>query len=66
MATTGIVRVLRNTGMFEDISSAELVPGDIIELPAQGGTVFYDAVLLSGTCVVNESMLTGKITLSKK
>lgn len=37
-----------------------LVPGDIIELPVGGGIMACDAVLLSGTCIVNESMLTGE------
>lgn len=54
------VRVLRNSGIVEDISSAELVPGDIIELPSnKQGTLPCDAILLTGVCVVNESMLTG-------
>ncbi|XP_066593645.1 polyamine-transporting ATPase 13A3-like isoform X2 [Prorops nasuta] len=54
------VRVLRDSGTFENISSKDLVPGDIIELPKHQGTVACDAVLLTGTCIVNESMLTGE------
>lgn len=37
----------------------ELVPGDILELPRSGLIMDVDAVLLSGNCIVNESMLTG-------
>ena len=39
---------------------AELVPGDVIIIPPQGCTMTCDAVLISGTCIVNESMLTGE------
>ncbi|XP_072748286.1 polyamine-transporting ATPase 13A3 isoform X2 [Anoplolepis gracilipes] len=54
------VRVLRNTGIFENISSKELVPGDVIELPKHQATLVCDAVLLTGQCILNESMLTGE------
>ncbi|KFV54261.1 putative cation-transporting ATPase 13A2, partial [Gavia stellata] len=37
-----------------------LVPGDCISLPADGMLVPCDAVLLTGECMVNESMLTGE------
>ena len=37
-----------------------LVPGDLIAIPADGCTMPCDAVLLAGTCIVNESMLTGE------
>ena len=40
---------------------AELVPGDVIIIPPQGCTMTCDAVLISGMCIVNESMLTGKV-----
>ena len=43
------------------LSSMELVPGDVIMLPATGGVMMEcDAVLVEGTCVVDESMLTGE------
>ena len=51
---------MRNNGEYESISSSELVPGDIIELPKHKGIVVCDAVLLTGSCIVNESMLTGE------
>ena len=44
-----------------DLSSTELVPGDYVLFPTTGGyTVECDAVLVEGSCVVNESMLTGE------
>ena len=60
VAQTETVRVLRSSGDYERISSDELVPGDVIELPRHRAIVACDAVLLTGTCVVNESMLTGE------
>lgn len=54
-----MVRVRRSNGDFECVSSSDLVPGDIIELPKYQGVVVCDAVLLTGHCLVNESMLTG-------
>lgn len=39
--------------------STELVPGDVIAIPANGMVMPCDAVLVQGTCIVNESMLTG-------
>jgi len=61
VASSGSVRVLRDTGFFENISSKELVPGDLIELPKHQVTLVCDVVLLTGQCVLNESMLTGEI-----
>ena len=42
------------------MTNYDLVPGDIIEIPANGCTMLCDAVLLTGNCIVNEAMLTGK------
>lgn len=42
------------------IITDSLVPGDIIAIPSDGGVMSCDAVLLSGSCIVNESMLTGE------
>jgi cation-transporting ATPase 13A2 len=44
------------------ISSRELVPGDLFELPEDGMTLPCDLILISGTVIVNESMLTGEST----
>lgn len=47
------------TGRY--IGSEELVPGDVFETTDSELTVFpCDAVLLTGDCIVNESMLTGE------
>ena len=53
-------KVYRGKNEFEDISSVELVPGDVIAIPSDGCVMPCDAVLLAGTCIVNESMLTGE------
>lgn len=43
------------------VSSDELVPGDLIEIPTDRSFEMpCDAALICGTCRVNESMLTGK------
>ena len=39
--------------------STDLVPGDVIAIPTNGMIMPCDAVLVQGTCIVNESMLTG-------
>lgn len=54
------IRVLRS-GYWITIPSTELIPGDIYEVSDPSITVFpCDSILLSGDCVVNESMLTGE------
>lgn len=59
VASTETVLVHRSSKVSENIPSSELVPGDIIELPKHQATVICDAVLLTGQCILNESMLTG-------
>ncbi|XP_068772417.1 polyamine-transporting ATPase 13A2 isoform X4 [Struthio camelus] len=54
------VRVRRPSGEEAVVSSADLVPGDCISLPSEGMLVPCDAALLTGECMVNESMLTGE------
>ena len=44
------------------ISSKELVPGDIYELPDDGCTIPCDSILLKGNAIMNESMLIGEST----
>ncbi|KAI0167063.1 hypothetical protein GGR52DRAFT_556774 [Hypoxylon sp. FL1284] len=54
------VRVLRN-GFWANVSSSDLVPGDVYEISDPSLTQFpSDSLLLSGDCIVNESMLTGE------
>lgn len=43
----------------EEVLSTDLVPGDVMVIPSNGTIMPCDAVLISGTCIVNESMLTG-------
>ncbi|KFM62153.1 putative cation-transporting ATPase 13A3, partial [Stegodyphus mimosarum] len=59
MRSHAIVTVIRD-GKELQISSEDLVPGDVILIPKSHFTMVCDAVLLSGTCVMNESMLTGE------
>ncbi|NWR50549.1 AT132 ATPase, partial [Regulus satrapa] len=54
------VQVRRPGGEELVVSSVELVPGDCIRLPAAGALLPCDAVLLTGECMVNESLLTGE------
>uniref|UniRef100_A0A1A7ZTB2 ATPase type 13A3 n=1 Tax=Nothobranchius furzeri TaxID=105023 RepID=A0A1A7ZTB2_NOTFU len=54
------VSVCRGDKDIEQAMSTELVPGDVIAVPANGMVMPCDAVLFQGTCVVNESMLTGE------
>ena len=49
-------------GDFDIISeqSINLVPGDIFELPDDGMAMPCDCILLSGSVIINEAMLTGE------
>lgn len=58
--SSDIVQVIRNNGQIEQVDSEELVPGDVILIPSHGCTMQCDAVLMNGTVIVNESMLTGE------
>ncbi|KAH9909822.1 hypothetical protein F4778DRAFT_712940 [Xylariomycetidae sp. FL2044] len=54
------VRVLRD-GFWAHVSSSDLVPGDVYEVGDPSLTQFpSDSLLLTGDCIVNESMLTGE------
>jgi P-type E1-E2 ATPase len=55
------VEVMRtgDENKLEQIDSDHLVPGDIIKIP-ENCSMPCDLALLSGTCIVNESMLTGE------
>ena len=46
---------------WEEIFSRELVPGDVISIPPGGCVVPADCALLTGECIVDEGMLTGKL-----
>ncbi|KAI9721371.1 MAG: hypothetical protein M1828_005231 [Chrysothrix sp. TS-e1954] len=60
------VRILRN-GFWRYVRSSDLVPGDVYEITDPALTQFpCDSLLLTGDCIVNESMLTGEsIPVSK-
>jgi cation-transporting ATPase 13A2 len=53
------VNVLRS-GVWRSVSSEDLVPGDVFEVSNDAEMFPCDAILLSGDCIVNESMLTGE------
>ena len=53
-------RVLRyNEPEAVEVQAEDLVPGDVIELKSSS-QVPCDCILLTGTCIVNESLLTGQ------
>ncbi|OBS83324.1 hypothetical protein A6R68_22689, partial [Neotoma lepida] len=60
VATHSTVRVsvCRVNEEIEEIFSTDLVPGDVMIIPLNGTVMPCDAVLINGTCIVNESMLT--------
>lgn len=41
------------------VKAQYLVPGDVIVIPFGGCNIACDALLLSGNCIVDESLLTG-------
>ncbi|SMQ53493.1 unnamed protein product [Zymoseptoria tritici ST99CH_3D1] len=54
------IRVLRG-GFWRYVESKDLVPGDVYEVTDPNlGQFPCDSILLSGDCIVNESMLTGE------
>lgn len=55
-----VVTVCRGGDVYDQIPSEDLVPGDVIEIPRGGCIMQCDAVLVTGNCIVNESMLTGE------
>ncbi|KAK7028908.1 hypothetical protein SK128_015024 [Halocaridina rubra] len=63
-SNTSEVIVLRitaeKTTVEVQISTLDLVPGDVVVIPSNGCTMACDAVLISGNAIVNESMLTGE------
>lgn len=60
------IRVLRNS-FWRYVASSELVPGDVYEVTDPALKQFpCDSLLLTGDCIVNESMLTGEsVPISK-
>lgn len=56
---TDFATVIDNDGVASVVETKYLVPGDILEIPSTGCTMQCDAVLISGNCILDESMLTG-------
>ncbi|OCT80720.1 probable cation-transporting ATPase 13A4 [Xenopus laevis] len=54
------VTVLMKNGDSFDVESRQLVPGDIIVLTGKRFFLPCDCILLKGSCIVNEGMLTGE------
>jgi cation-transporting ATPase 13A3/4/5 len=50
---------IRRDGQWQDLSTADLVPGDVFEV-VEGKTTPCDGVVLSGNIVADESSLTGE------
>lgn len=59
MVFDGFVKIFVSSSEFENVTSDLLVPGEVIEVPRHGCVMQFDAVLVTGNCIVNESMLTG-------
>ncbi len=55
-------KLLKNKTIIEEVNSKILVPGDIFEIPDNGKIIPCDCILLSGSIIINESMLTGEST----
>ena len=60
--TAGTVQVLRPgaDNNKETVGNSDLVPGDVVVVPPDGCVMCCDAVLITGSAIVNEAMLTGE------
>ena len=54
------VNVLIEGKLEKDIDSCDLVPGDVIEVPSRQTIMPCDCIVLTGTVIINEAMLTGE------
>ncbi|KAG8445134.1 hypothetical protein GDO86_010050 [Hymenochirus boettgeri] len=54
------VTVVMRNGDHCVVESRQLVPGDLIVIPREEFFLPCDCILLKGSCIVNESMLTGE------
>jgi cation-transporting ATPase 13A3/4/5 len=60
--SSDVVTVIRgDTGKVDTIPTEHLVPGDVMVVPSHGCVMHCDAALLTGNCIINESMLTGQV-----
>lgn len=59
-----IFNVTNESMLGRHVSSADLVPGDVYELTDPALSLLpCDSILLTGDCIVNESMLTGEFII---
>jgi len=49
--STDIVSVMRSPDLEESVSSADLVPGDLVVIPPGGCELNFDGVLISGNAI---------------
>ena len=54
-----VERIDSDSGSSKILDSKELVPGDLIVVP-EGKSLPCDLILLTGSTIINESMLTGE------
>ena len=55
-----VYRKGKNDEIFPiQINSTELVPGDLYEIPGDGKSLPCDTILINGSVIVNESLITG-------
>ncbi|XP_078510337.1 putative cation-transporting ATPase 13A4 [Lissotriton helveticus] len=59
-AHNSVTLTVCRSGDCKEIESQDLVPGDVFLLPQKKLYFPCDAILISGSCVVNEGMLTGE------
>ncbi|XP_065220053.1 polyamine-transporting ATPase 13A3-like isoform X2 [Planococcus citri] len=59
VCSSDVVHIIQGNEQVS-IPTEQLVPGDILVLPTQGCVMYCDAVLLNGSCIANESALTGE------
>ncbi|MEE6526715.1 hypothetical protein FKM82_027505, partial [Ascaphus truei] len=57
---SAMVTVRSNDGDCNEVESRHLVPGDLIDLTGKRFFLPCDCILLRGSCIVNEGMLTGE------
>jgi len=50
---------IKDANYLSEVDSSQLLPGDIVVVP-EGKSLPCDLVLLTGTAIVNEAMLTGE------
>ncbi|OAF70979.1 hypothetical protein A3Q56_01262 [Intoshia linei] len=56
------VDVILSNNEVQSVNVKDLVPGTIFYMPTNGFKMFCDAVLLNGSLIVDESLLTGETT----